>query len=84
MPETVSIALPPREAADPEVIQRALVKKLGRPIAADRFVVGRRSVDARKHAIRINLGIHVYADGEALSVDQPEFCYRDVRCAPHG
>ena len=57
MPETVSIALSPREAASPEAIQRALNGKLGRHIAADRFVIVRRSIDARKRSIRVNLGI---------------------------
>jgi hypothetical protein len=78
MPETVSIALAPREAADLEAIHSALGKRLGRQIAADRFVIVRRSVDARKRSILVNLGIRVYADGEALTPEQPEFCYRDV------
>jgi uncharacterized FAD-dependent dehydrogenase len=82
MPETVSIALAPREAADLEAIHSALGKRLGRQIAADRFVIVRRSVDARKRSILVNLGIRVYADGEALTPEQPDFCYRDVHSAP--
>lgn len=81
MPETVSISLPPKEAADPEAIHRALGKKLGRQIAADRFVILRRSVDARKRSILVNLGIRLYSGGETLTPEQPDFCYRDVRSA---
>ena len=82
MPETVSIVLAPREAANLEAIHSALGKRLGRQIAADRFVIVRRSVDARKRSILVNLGIRVYADGEALTPEQPDFCYRDVHSAP--
>ena len=81
MPETVSIALSPREAASPEAIQRALNGKLGRHIAADRFVIVRRSIDARKRSIRVNLGIRIYADGEMVTPESPDFSYRDVRFA---
>ena len=81
MPETVSIALSPREAASLEAIQRALNGKLGRHIAADRFVITRRSIDARKRSIRVNLGIRIYDDGEMVTPESPDFSYRDVRFA---
>lgn len=81
MPENVSLVLSPREAAYPEAIQRALEKNLGRQLAPDRFVVTRRSIDSRKRRIRVNLGIRVYADDEAMMPSLPGFCYRDVRAA---
>lgn len=81
MPENVALVLSPRKAANPEEIHRALARKMGRKIAADRFVITRRSIDARKRQIRVNLGIRVYADGEALTTELPDFCYRDVRSA---
>ena len=81
MPETVSLVLSPREAANPEDIHRALARKIGRNLAADRFAIIRRSVDARKRQIRVNLGIRVYADGDAPAPDLPVFPYRDVRSA---
>ncbi len=81
MPENVSLVLSPREAANPEEIHRALARKIDRNIAADRFVIVRRSVDARKRQVRVNLGIRVYADGESLVPDLPVFPYRDVRSA---
>ncbi len=81
MPEDVSLNVSPREAADPEGIQRALARTIGRTVAADRFVVVRRSVDARKRPVRVNLGVHVYGDGETLRPERPVFAYRDVRSA---
>jgi uncharacterized FAD-dependent dehydrogenase len=79
MPETVSLIMSPQEAANSEEVLRALVRKIGRQLDADRFVIIRRSLDSRKRAIRVNLGIRVYADGEAMAPDRPNFCYRDVR-----
>ena len=81
MPEDVSLNVSPREAADPEGIQRALARTIGRPVAADRFVVVRRSVDARKRPVRVNLGVRIYGDGENLTAERPVFTYRDVRSA---
>ncbi len=81
MPENVHLDLSPREAATPEEIHRALARKIGRNLATDRFTITRRSVDARKRQIRVNLGIRVYADGEARAPDQPVFPYRDVHSA---
>lgn len=82
MPENISIVLSPREAASPKEIHRALVRKTGRNLASDRFVITRRSVDARRVKIRVNLSVSVYGDGEALAPDLPDFCYRDVHTAP--
>ena len=81
MPEDVSLIVSPRDAAGPEGIQRALARTIGRPVAADRFVVVRRSVDARKRPVRVNLGVRVYGDGETLRPERPVFAYRDVRSA---
>jgi uncharacterized FAD-dependent dehydrogenase len=81
MPEEVLLSLSPREAANPEATRRALARKMGRQIAADRFAIVRRSVDARKRAIRVNLGVRVYADDEVLTPDRPVFGYRDVHTA---
>jgi len=81
MPKNVSLVLSPRKAANPEEIHQALARKVGGHIAADRFVIVRRSVDARKRQIRVNLGVRIYADGESLTPEQPVFAYRDVRSA---
>ncbi|MEE4111497.1 MAG: FAD-dependent oxidoreductase, partial [Desulfobacteraceae bacterium] len=77
----VTLCLSPREAADPEGIHRALARTIGRCVAEDRAVVVRRSVDARKRPVRVNLGIRIYADGETQTPERPVFAYRDVRSA---
>lgn len=79
MPETVTIELAPRKAADPLAIQRALSAKIGRELSEDRFRIVRRSIDARKGKIRVNLGIRIFADGETAAWDSPVFNYQDVR-----
>ena len=81
MPEDVSLNLSPREAAGPEGIHRALARKIGRSVAADQVVVVRRSVDARKRPVRVNLGVRIYDDGENMTAERPVFTYRDVRSA---
>jgi uncharacterized FAD-dependent dehydrogenase len=82
MPETVILDLSPGEAADPQAIRRALARKTGRQIAVDRSVILRRSIDARKPKIRVNLSVRIFAEGESPASEQPEFRYRDVRSAP--
>jgi hypothetical protein len=82
MPETVILDLSPGEAADPQAIRRALARKTGRRVAVDRFVIRRRSVDARKPRTRVNLSVRIYANGESPASEQPEFRYRDVGSAP--
>ena len=65
MPVELSLVLSPREASDPvyylpEVARRLSVKQS--QIAYVRVV--RRSIDARGRAVRVNLGVQVYVDGE--------------------
>ncbi len=75
----VSLSLSPREAANPEGIHRALALTIGRCVAEDRAVVVRRSVDARKRPVRVNLGIRIYADGETQT---PEPSSPTGMCGP--
>lgn len=81
MSENVSIDLSPRQAADPQEIRRVLVARIGRKLAGDHYRIIRRSIDARKTIIRVNLGVRIFADGERPDPDRTEFCYRDVRAA---
>ena len=65
MPVELSLVLSPREASDsayylPEVARRLSLKQS--QIAYVRVV--RRSIDARGRAVRVNLGVQVYVDGE--------------------
>jgi len=78
MSETVFFDLSPEGAADPKEVGRAVAAKLGRRIDAERYLVVRRSIDARTARIRVCLGVQVYADGETMASDWPVFGYRDV------
>lgn len=81
MPDRISLGLSPEDAADPQAVADAVAKKLGRPVDSGRVVIVRRSIDARKGQIRVNLGLDVYAAGETIIPAAPAFAYRDVRHA---
>ena len=82
MAKTVSLVLSPGQATDPQAILKALARETGQTARADGWVITRRSIDARKRPIRVNLSIEVVADDEALVPVLPEFVYQDVRQAP--
>lgn len=82
MPQTVSLVLAPNQAADPQAIVKALMRKTGHPVKVDRYRIARRSIDARKRPIRVNLSIDIYAEGEqGVGPAFPNFNYRDVHQA---
>ncbi|BBO87802.1 NAD(P)/FAD-dependent oxidoreductase [Desulfosarcina ovata] len=81
MPEAITLVLSPAEAADLDTIRRSARRKLGHPVAADRIVFTRRSIDARKRPIRVNLGLSVYDDNEPMDAQCPVFQYRNVATA---
>ncbi len=81
MPEQVSLSLTPGLAADPQAIQQALSRKLGRPVDSDRMAIVRRSIDARKPDIRVHLELLVLNDNEDLEGLRHRFVYKDVRSA---
>ena len=82
MPKTVSLVLSPQKAADPQAIVKALARQTGHPVQVDQHRIARRSIDARKRPVRVNLSVDVYADGEVSVPELPDFNYRDVRQAP--
>jgi uncharacterized protein len=82
VPTTISLVLAPRQAADPQEIAKALAGETGQLVQADRYVITRRSIDARKRPVRVNLSVDVYADGEAIEPPLPDFIYPDVHLAP--
>lgn len=82
MPKTVSLTLSPGQATEPQEIIKALARKTGQTAQADRYLITRRSIDARKKPIRINLSVDVYADCETIEPRLPEFIYQDVSPAP--
>ncbi len=69
MAEELNLVLPPHTAFDEEALRRYLEKKTGRHDFTIRII--RRSVDARKPDIRINLTIQLTEPGDSLSEPEP-------------
>lgn len=82
MPVELNIELSPSQAADENQLKRAIAQKLG--IKVDnlgRYRLIRKSIDARKAKIKVNLGVQVFNPEEAIDSDAPVFNYSDVRNA---
>jgi uncharacterized protein len=83
MPQDVSIALSPRQAADEGLIQRALINKLGLdPDKLGAYLLIRRSIDARRGKVTVNLRLRVFDPGEPMDMGAPRFDFCDVRGQP--
>lgn len=82
MPIDVNIELFPNEAADSSRVRNALASKLSIKVdQVGEYIITRKSIDARKGKIKVNLGIRVFNAGETATSDAPEFIYKDVRNA---
>jgi len=65
MPQTITLALTPKQAADPKLYTALAARRMGisdRDIALAR--VTKRSVDARQRQIKVNLTLEIYTDRE--------------------
>lgn len=81
MPQTITLQLSPKEAADSRIYTAAAARRMGisdRDIALVRIL--KRSIDARQRQVKVNLTLEIYVDREP----QPEpvrFDYPDVSYA---
>lgn len=84
MPIDLNLELSPERAVDPPSIQRAIATKLGvASTDVGQFVVTRKSIDARRGKVMINLGVRVFAPHESITGNVPKFNYRNVaKAAP--
>lgn len=79
MPKDINLVLLPEQAADSESVRRAAAALLGLPPEAiQQPVVIRKSIDARRGRIRVNMGVRVFLTDEPVVTEAPEFRYRDV------
>ena len=69
MAEELNLVLPPQTAFDEEALRRHLVKKTGREDFTLQII--RRSVDARKPDIKINLTVLLIGHGEVPALPEP-------------
>lgn len=78
MPQTITLTLSPQQAASPEVYVAEAARRVG--ISKDRVALARivkRSVDARKAPVKVNLTLELYIDSEAPAPEE-HFDYPDV------
>ena len=78
MPQTITIQLPPREAADPEIYTSLAARRMGirrSEVALARVV--KRSIDARQRNVKVNLTLEIYVDREPQPAPV-HFDYPDV------
>ncbi|MCD8072529.1 MAG: FAD-dependent monooxygenase [Alistipes sp.] len=83
MPVKVQLTLSPKEASEPATYTDAAARAAKvrvQDIAMARVV--RRSIDARRGAVKVNLTVELYIDGEAHA-PPVHFEYGDVSARPH-
>lgn len=80
MSKELNLILSPEQAASNEAIQRAIAKQLNCSYTdIGHFIIRRKSIDARRGKVQVNMGIKVFEQGEDFFDDAPVFQYRDVR-----
>lgn len=78
MAVNITLTLSPKEASDKNVYTAAAARQMGIPQERISLVrVVRRSIDARKRNIKVNLGLEIYVDQEPAPAPV-RFDYRDV------
>ncbi len=84
MPKELLIQVPPETAADASALKLHVARHIRiSESQIDHITILKRSIDARQRAIKINLKLHVFVDGEPFSEDPialPD--YPDVSNAP--
>lgn len=82
MPIDINIELSPYQAADPLQVKKVIASKLNLKVdQVGEYIITRKSIDARKAKIKVNIGVRVFKPEEPLFTDAPEFIYKDVRSA---
>jgi len=82
MPHDISIVLRPDEAANETAVVRAIARKIDIPTDSIRhYYITRKSIDARKGKVLVNLGVRVFIGEEKIIDERPVFNYTDVRNA---
>jgi len=83
MPLRINLNLDPEQASDEQTIRRVAAKYCRVDISEINNVrIVRRSVDARKKDIRINLEMEIFRGDEPVSAEISPFCQSDVSLKP--
>lgn len=84
MPAEITLLVSPKQAASEEAIQSMVAQKMGiHPSQMGRIAITRKSIDARKGKIKVNLGIKVYGPKENPSDEFERFDYKNVSNGPN-
>jgi hypothetical protein len=79
MPAEFTFLVSPKQAASDDVIRSMVAQKMGvHPSQVGNIVLKRKSIDARKGKIKVNLGLKVYGPKESPSDEYPKFNYQNV------
>jgi len=83
MPTELTLNLSPEQASSAESILQHASHKLGKhPSTISDVRIVRKSIDARRGRIKVNVGVRVYAKGESVTDTEHQFRYQDVSRKP--
>ncbi|MFO8021606.1 MAG: FAD-dependent monooxygenase [Perlabentimonas sp.] len=79
MPVDTTIQLWPDQAANSDIVKQLVAKKLNiQPSVIGSVVITRKSIDARKGKVKVNLGLRVFRKNEASNQDIFTYKHQDV------
>jgi hypothetical protein len=80
MPRDLTLSIYPQQAINNDYIRSVAAKKLGiKPEQMGDLIITRKSIDARKKDIKVNIAVRVFESNEAVSDIFPKFNFCDVR-----
>jgi hypothetical protein len=83
MPREIAISLSPQQAHNFENVRISAAKYLGiKENQLGNVLITRKSIDARRGNIKVNIGLKVYDLNESIIDSLPQFKYKDVRKSP--
>jgi len=83
MNKTIQLSVSPRTAATDSLLRKKIASKANiHPREIADYKIIRRSIDARKPQIKVNLQIAVVSGEDSLSLTQPHFDFPNVSNAP--
>ena len=84
MQQEILLQLSPKDAADAATINLAVAKELAvHPKKITGYQILKKSIDARKQEIKINLKLNAFVDEPFHEFTLPNFDFPDVRKSPH-
>ncbi|MDD4385089.1 MAG: FAD-binding protein [Bacteroidales bacterium] len=83
MPTDVTLVLSPRQASNESFVKDQAIRKLGIKVSDVGVIhITRKSIDARKGKIQINVGLRVFGKDEKIDSYFPKFTYNNVTSKP--